>query len=745
MCGVSTFTSNRRIGQRLLPVRIVRCVAAASASFAGSALAGPLVQVGNYVASNQVGQSGSTPTFVIYVSDPAANPVAEDIEGMNFTLQLADGIAALPSITNVDLTTSTVWTGNVDGGGVIPASGNGPQWQSFAVLTSAAGVAINPNGALANITLNTAGATAGTMAVNLVGTKDPTRNTAFLDRQGNTIPSAITNGTLTIVNNPVVYWTGASGNIWNSTANWSINTAVPNSSQDAYFGSHVPASGATVNLSIADTAHSLWFDGSYTLTGGRMTLGGGKITVFAGSTVALNTSVDGAAGLTMSGGGALTLGGGSANTYSGDTTVDGGTLTLAKSLGVAAIPSGNLNVNGGTVQIIPSSFAQSQFGPNVAVTLANTTSTAILSLGGFVNQTIGSLAGNGTVSFVSSTPELTVGSSGTNTTFSGAITGPARLIKVSNGTLTLSGTNLGLNDVDVYGGALNFSNFAPHLSGTTLSGGWGIFGGTLNFPAGSSVTAIPANSGVTLGAGSFPALSSLAFNQGSFDLTDQQSFTTVGDFTNDGQLDVTVDTSGTPGSHLTVNGALIDSGAPGLNSVTIIAHSTVTANYVRQHSLTIGGTGSVLSVRPQASGGGTSVLGALSLGTHTTPDGTLDIADMKLIVNSPGSSHANIAATLNSFLNSAADFNSATGQDRWDAPGITSSTLVSGGVVDAAHSHARSLPAHELRWPTGQCVQYSDRLYAGRRCQHGWEGFFCRLPEPLERLRTARNLAAGRL
>ena len=138
----------------------------------------------------------------------------------------------------------------------------------------------------------------------------------------------------------------------------------------------------------------------------------------------LPRSFSGPGGLTKLGAGTLRLA--SANGYSGATMVLAGTL------------------RGGIVNA---------FSSNSATTLATG---ATLDLGGF-NQTIGSLAGAGTVSNSGAAAAvLTAGGDNSSTVFSGAIQddGPTGLTKTGTGTLTLSGTSTYSGATTVAGGTL---------------------------------------------------------------------------------------------------------------------------------------------------------------------------------------------------------------------------------------------------------------------------------------------------
>ena len=86
------------------------------------------------------------------------------------------------------------------------------------------------------------------------------------------------------------------------------------------------------------------------------------------------------------------------------------------------------------------------------------------------SQAVGSLAGSGTVanSAAQYTAALTLGSDGSNQTFSGAITGNLALTKVGGGTEILSGTNTFTGGTTVAGGALIVTNNEALEDGSNL-------------------------------------------------------------------------------------------------------------------------------------------------------------------------------------------------------------------------------------------------------------------------------------
>jgi outer membrane autotransporter protein len=162
------------------------------------------------------------------------------------------------------------------------------------------------------------------------------------------------------------------------------------------------------------SAGSIAGAGNYYLGSNLLTVGGNNLSTTVSGIISdcgdsgsdcSNAGATGG-GLIKIGTGTLTLSG--ANTYTGPTMVNAGTLQAG---------------------------AVNTFSSASAFMVA---SGATLDLAGF-NQTIGSLAGAGSVTLGAAT--LTTNGDDSDTTFSGTISGSGRLVKVGEGTLTLSGNN----------------------------------------------------------------------------------------------------------------------------------------------------------------------------------------------------------------------------------------------------------------------------------------------------------------
>ena len=144
-------------------------------------------------------------------------------------------------------------------------------------------------------------------------------------------------------------------------------------------------------------------------------------------------------------------------------------------------------VNAGTLQ----AGATNAFSASSAFTVA---SGATLDLDGF-NQTIGSLAGAGSVTLGSAT--LRTGNDNTSTAFSGTMSGIGGLTKVGAGTLTLSGANTYFGGTTINGGTLAVSADNDLGAGTAnLAFGGGILQYLAGFTSNRAVT-------LSLGGGTF--------------------------------------------------------------------------------------------------------------------------------------------------------------------------------------------------------------------------------------------------
>ena len=174
------------------------------------------------------------------------------------------------------------------------------------------------------------------------------------------------------------------------------------------------------------------------------------LTLNNGVPVTISGAISGGFGFTKSGTGSLSLLGASANTYSGRTTIDGGSLALNKSSGLA-VP-GDLTVNGpATVTLL----ASDQIAPGAALVLNSVGGPAVLDLAGH-NQSLASISSLLPTSSISlGTATLTVGSGGASSAFAGSVSGSGTIIKQGAGTLTLGpGASLQGQALQIAGGAV---------------------------------------------------------------------------------------------------------------------------------------------------------------------------------------------------------------------------------------------------------------------------------------------------
>ena len=230
-------------------------------------------------------------------------------------------------------------------------------------------------------------------------------------------------------------------------------------------------------------------EGGITLNGGTLSIGwtrefdtnravtlgerNGTIEVAGYTSAYFGGAVNGGGRLTKTGDGLLNLSG--ENGYTGGTIIDAGTLQ-----------AGAENVLG-----------------TGGVTLADRRG-ATLDLNGY-DQTIGSLSGGGWRGGrveLTDGATLTTGTDGTDTTFSGRITGSGGLTKVGDGTFRLLGNNSYTGGTEVDGGTLfvrSDSNLGDASGGLTLDGGTLSIGWTREFDTNRAVTLGERNGTIEVG------------------------------------------------------------------------------------------------------------------------------------------------------------------------------------------------------------------------------------------------------
>ncbi|QJR15103.1 beta strand repeat-containing protein [Usitatibacter palustris] len=295
-------------------------------------------------------------------------------------------------------------------------------------------------------------------------------------------------------------WTGLVNNQWGTAGNWNTNlvpvtgdslviasgatttinnlvgvslqsvTMAPNTAATIFQGSPI------VLLSGGTIVDSAGFDVDYLSTG--VTLNGpATITANSGNALIIDTPITGTGDVTFSTPGAIIFGSSVVHTYVGATTISG--INYVHTY-------------------------EGRFPTASPITLNSN-----LFIYG-VSQSLGSLAGSGTLW---SDGPVSVGSNNTTTTFSGIFKddlGPAALLKMGTGTMTLSGANIYTGQTQVVSGRLNVNGttVSPTVveSGATLGGT-----GTIN-------NTVQVNSGGTLAPGVSPGTlttGALTFNAGS--------------------------------------------------------------------------------------------------------------------------------------------------------------------------------------------------------------------------------------
>ena len=232
------------------------------------------------------------------------------------------------------------------------------------------------------------------------------------------------------------------------------NGAIRNVSGANTLSGTITETGATTIAADAGTTLNLT---------GNLTGANTDTTLAGAGNIAVARVTTGTGDVTLNGSGTVTYnGGGNANTNTGMTTVNSGTLLLAKNAGTNAL-AGNLTVNSGTVQL----NASNQIADTASVTLAGA---GTFNLNG-QTETLGQLtstSGAATVALGAGALTLS-GPNNTNSNFAGTLTGTAAssLNVTGTGKVYLSGSGSGFSgSTNVTSGTLNVSG-----SNTVLGSG----------------------------------------------------------------------------------------------------------------------------------------------------------------------------------------------------------------------------------------------------------------------------------
>ena len=354
------------------------------------------------------------------VASVTYTPTGGYLPGDSFTVQVSDGTFTDTCVITVRQTKTWNGGGGDDNwstalnwvGGVAPVAGDSLIFAAttrttpnndYTATTSFGSITFDPTAGAFTLggnqitlagDLTNNGATAQTVSLAMVDNATPTVNCA----SGNITITGIISGTGTLTKSGAGTLTLSGTNTYTCATTVSAGTLTNGAAGVIADTSTVTvASGATWNLAnFNETVGSLAGAGSITLGSATVTCGGeGSSTTFSGV-------INGTGAVTKAGAGTMTLSG--VNTYTGATTVSAGTLT-----------------NGAAGVIADTS----------AMTVA---SGATWNLANF-NETVGSLAGAGSITLGSAT--VTCGGDGTTTTLSGVISGTGAVTKSGTGTLIL--------------------------------------------------------------------------------------------------------------------------------------------------------------------------------------------------------------------------------------------------------------------------------------------------------------------
>lgn len=346
----------------------------------------------------------------------------------------------------------------------------------------------------------------------------------------------------------------------------------------------------------------------------------------ASGTNAYGGAISGSGGVIIDGG-SLSLGGSTANTYSGETTINSGTLELAKSNDITAV-AGNITIGDGTNTATLRLAGNNQIADTASIVLASGTTT--FNLNGRT-ETIGSIATDNTGASLqlASGASLTTGGDNSSTTFAGTISGTGSLTKEGSGTFTVSNAN-------TYSGTttINAGTFVARSStalGSTDGGTTVASGATLQLENSISVGAesltlqgtLRSASGTNAYAGTISGTGAVEIASGAFTLSGTGANTYTGTTTlHSGTLDLAKSAGVTAlagnlvigdGTHAATV-TLVNANQIGDASAVTLASGTTVLN-LNHHSDTIGSLASANASAAVQLGAGTLTTGGNNAST----------------------------------------------------------------------------------------------------------------------------------
>ena len=552
---------------------------------------------------------GNTVTNSGTITTGGTSADAIHVESTNAT-SAPDSITNTGTLTTTGSSANGIWTSSTqsavtinNNGGTITTSGQNADavyaknTGNTVSLTNTATGKISATGANSNAVsvygaasiTNSGTICAGTISGGICQAPSSGGNAILLNNTYNSTRSTITNQAGGVISSPSttaiqslqpgvdIYNSGTINSPTNAVVFANTSTAVTNS-LTLYAGS--TTTGA-LQFNTNSTGETLTFSGLNNANFSNSITGLNTINAIAGA----NVNMSSASGYSLVNG-TVNVSGVSLLEISGAITDQGGVSSITKTgsdtlrLSGANTYTGATNINAGTLK----AGAANSFSGSSAHSVA---AGAVIDLDN-LNQTVGSLAGAGTVTLGSGA--LTTGGNNSSTSFSGVMSGTGSLTKVGSGTFTMSGANTYNGPTAVNSGVLNItgslvsnttvSSSASLTNSGTISGAINNSGYVLNSATGSFTAAVTNNASGTID--NYGQMSGGVTNSGTLNLNGGISLT--GAITNNGQTNLnatqTLDnanfinngtlSAASSATNLTLTGTGIYSQASGANFITRI-------------------------------------------------------------------------------------------------------------------------------------------------------------------------------